>query len=177
MIMRFLACACLDTGGLSSPVLIYLLFTLLIIALPNPLIAGDAEIAMTGNWLLHVNASDIERQSGKANNPGSECSRGTIMLDLNLPSGNNSYAVHVRRSGSFWPADWRLSVHRSSNQSGNAQLFGGESWQLVDTIGKELFSVTGDRARVPLILRINGISLKTPPGTYSTTLTYTVVAQ
>jgi hypothetical protein len=103
-------------------------------------------------------------------------SPGEVLVDVTgLVSGQAGWRLDVRREGGIWPRGMRLWVRRTGDGLGSGRLSGGMSFQEVTPNGMLLCLGTGDRLSVPLQLKITGVALGTPVGTYATAIGYTLV--
>jgi len=74
-----------------------------------------------------------------------------------------------------WQSEVILSVQRKGDGSGAGSISNGTSYTTVGTSDVYFFEGTGDKTDIPVQYEISGMSISMPPGTYSTTLTFTVV--
>ncbi|MCD6115782.1 hypothetical protein J7K93_02100 [bacterium] len=74
-----------------------------------------------------------------------------------------------------WPGDFHLYAKRTRDGRGREYVEGGESFQEITQIDNYFFDGFLNRRRMWVQYRLTGVSIKIPSGTYSTTITYTVI--
>lgn len=147
------------------------LFVILLIfclAFTAPLCAVDMTAA--GGWTGPV--IDSCPQSEYESDPDS-----TIVNIINTVESSN-WRVSVRASyGAGWPNDVCLSVRPTAAGQGSSESspIGVGVYVAVTTSDTLFFESKLDRTGVAIQYRLSGLSVSVPPGTYSTTVTFTVV--
>ncbi|MCD6360567.1 MAG: hypothetical protein J7M38_06825 [Armatimonadetes bacterium] len=99
----------------------------------------------------------------------------TLIAITDTSCSPGGWRVDARRSDVHWPSRLSLSVRRTGDGSGPGDIQGGRTYQELTPTDSALFSGTGDRLDIPLQYRLDGISIDLPPGSYATTVVYTVV--
>jgi len=138
------------------------------------LILGKAlgqDIEVSGEWTLVIDESAIVNDD-IVDTHESE----TGQITLNISAGRwDSYRVSVHKTDSNWQGDLSIDVRRTSNGNGPGSLSGGTVYQQVDDTGAAFFSGIGQRSKIYCQYRIRGVGPQIPPGTYTTSIVYTVV--
>jgi hypothetical protein len=137
--------------------------------------AQATDITGTGSWSPSVNASNLT--GGPGTNLASTYASAADQITLDITNSPTSYGyrVDVQRTDIAWNGNLVLSVQRTGDGAGTGTIAGGLSYQQVDTTSSAFFTGLLDRTGVPIQLQLSGVSVAIPPGTYSTTLTFTVV--
>jgi hypothetical protein len=90
----------------------------------------------------------------------------------------NNWHIDISRADTTWHTDLHVYVRRTGSGTG-ATLTGGTTYQEITTTATFFFSGSGGVCRgIPVRYQISGsfASLGVPAGNYSTTITYTVIA-
>jgi hypothetical protein len=138
-------------------------------ALPSTLPATGLDA--TGSWSETVNAADLSSGPGSTLVSAYTSPSGQAMFDI---SDTNNWVVHVSRTDASWDSSTHLFIMRSSSGTGSGQITGGTSFIEVTGASQQLCSGRNDRTGIGLQFMLTGISVQTPPGSYSTTITLTV---
>jgi hypothetical protein len=152
----------------------------LVLLLAVTLLTGDSQaidVAITGDWSVTVDASNLAACAGSdlTSIYESEINQGIISIS-GTASSSDAWRLDVRRSDTNWPSAFALYVRRTGAGTGNGGIIsGGSEYQAVGTSDSSFFSGTGERSGVNLQLKATGVSLTVTPGTYSTSIVYTVV--
>lgn len=147
-----------------------------------------------GNWFPTISA--ITEAGNNYASTTLQSATNQSLISITMPSiffgiASNNYLVRVRRtdSGINWDtATLQISVLRTGDGTGGGTgLFGGVStitggntnFVAITTSDANFFSGsnygTTPRSNVPIQYQISGISVLVPVGTYSTTITYTLI--
>jgi hypothetical protein len=135
--------------------------------------AGIVDIVASGGWSAVIGSSDLI--GGAGTNLGDKESAPSATF-LTVSATGFNWRVDVMRSDIAWNGNLILYVRRTSDGTGSGIVFGGTSYGLVGTVGASLFSGNGSRANMGVQYKLHS-SVLVPPGTYSTTVIYTVVQQ
>jgi hypothetical protein len=135
--------------------------------------AGIVDIIASGGWSAVIGASDLI--SGAGTNLGDKDSTPSATF-LTVSATGFSWRVDVMRSDIAWNSNLILYVRRTSDGTGSGIVFGGTSYASVGTVGASFFSGNGSRANMGVQYRLHS-TVSVPPGTYSTTVVYTIVQQ
>lgn len=129
-----------------------------------------ADITAVGGWSRNINASDLQAGAGSNLNATFESATNATLLTV-----SNVFFWHVdaRMTTSSWNPNLVLSVKRNSGGSG--WVWDGTDYTALSTMDTTLFQGLFGASNLPMQLRVSGVSITIPPGTYSTTITYTVV--
>ncbi len=133
-----------------------------------------ATIAAVGGWTETIDASDLV--SGAGSNLQTDYYSSTSATTIDVAASGN-YQVNVRRSDTNWSGDFTLYLKRASDGTGSGTISGGTSYLVVSPTDTELFTGSLDRTGVDVQYHLSGTSIDITPGTYSTTLTFTIVDQ
>jgi hypothetical protein len=138
-------------------------------ALPSALPATGLDAA--GSWSETVDAADLSSGPGSSLASVYTSPAGQAAFDV---SGTNNWVVHVSRADANWNSSVHLFIMISSSGTGSGQISGGASFLEVTGASQQLCTGRNDRTGIGLQFKLTGISLQTPPGNYSTTVTLTV---
>ena len=91
-------------------------------------------------------------------------------------TGGATWSLRISREGNAaqWPNLVSVELKRSGG-NGAGGISGGEGYQTLTDNAQELFSGTGDCDSVQILLRLDGVSVHTPPDFYSLLIKYEVV--
>ncbi len=134
------------------------------------------DINSVGNWSLVHNAGNLV--SGAGSNLPSLCESGAYQLALtvyNTTGTSDNWRIDVRRSDTNWPAGLTLLVKRTGAGFGFGSISGGLSYLQITASDSAFFSGAGDRIGITVHFDMSGTSISISPGTYSTSIVYTVV--
>ncbi len=121
------------------------------------------DISATGGWSEIIDANDLVSGAGSDLKSSYESEAGATLLTISgCVDENDSWQVEVSRSDYNWP--FTLLVKTS-----------GGNYQAITTTDSDFFTGAGNAANIALQYKLEGMSVKISPGTYSTTITYTVV--
>ena len=140
-----------------------------------PAEAKQVKISAAGGWNLTIDASDL------TSGPGSELADkesdpGATFLTVSIKGVTwkvEAWRVEVRRADSVWDGNLTLYVRRTSDGNGSGIVSGGSSYIPVGSANTSFFSGTEDRSNIGVQYRLKP-SLKAPPGSYGTTVIYTI---
>lgn len=134
--------------------------------------ASAASVSLVGDWMPTIGTSELVGGAGTDFRSSIESSAYQATLSVSNTDGA-SWRLVVNRSGFSLPAGVTLAVRRNGSGScGN--LIGGLEYVPVSDQGQELFSGMGDCSGIGIQLRLEGVSIRQPPGFYETTVLYTV---
>jgi spore coat protein U-like protein len=129
-------------------------------------------IVVEGDWLVTVDASDL--QSGAGSDLNSTYTSPSDQVEIDIYWAFQNWRVSVRRDSNLHP-DLGLDVRRMTNGwSLLGTISGGTNWIEIDTNWKEFFTGWLWRFDVRAQLRLTGMSINVPPGTYTDTVYYQV---
>lgn len=150
----------------------WLLLGCVLVAGGSRAVAQLGDITATGGWTRTISASDLT--GGAGSNLTSQYDSATNATTINI-NVSVLVGVTVRRVGVNWHDDLQLQVRRSSNGSGLGSISGGTSFQALGLVDQQLFSVLLLRSNVTAQYRLTGMSVSVPPGSYSSTVIYTLI--
>jgi len=135
--------------------------------------AWAAEITVSANWSTTVNRDNLIAGAGTHLQNPIESAPAVATLNISNTLGA-SWSVRVAKNDGSWPANVGIAVKRNSNGSGSGTISSGTAYVAVDSISNAFFSGTGDRSGIEIQLKVDGLSINTPPAPYSLVITYTV---
>lgn len=127
-----------------------------------------------GTWDLTVGTADLTAGAGTNLTSTYQSGASQLSLDVTGTSGGN-WEVDVQRTDVSWPSGLTLSIVRTGDGSPLGTIGGGLSYQEATPTSTAFFNGTNDDTGIPLQLELSGVSVAIPPGSYSTTLVFTVV--
>jgi hypothetical protein len=135
------------------------------------------EIVAVGGWWRMVTSADLVGGAGTDLVSTYEGSANESVLSISgCSEPTDPWRVDVRKTDTNWHGDLALSVRRVSGGDGlGAAPSGGDTYVPVGSENAEFFWGWGDRRDICVQYRLSGMSVRIPPGIYSTTVTYTVV--
>lgn len=130
-------------------------------------------ITVTGSWSQTVGASNLA--SGAGSNLSNPVASPTDQLSIAVGSGSGSGSgnshVTVQRVDTGWNSNLNIYVQMTSN---NGTVSGGTAYLLVTTSPQTFITEKGNPT-VGVQVKLDGLSLQVPPGTYTTGLLFTVI--
>jgi hypothetical protein len=135
-------------------------------------VAQAANISISGSWSRVIEAADL--QAGPGSDLTATYTSATNQITMSVTTTAN-WRVEVRRIDTVWHADFVLSIRRTnSGTSGPGTVNGGAAYLPITTTDQTF--VTGNRTLWGITLQeqLGGVSISIPPGTYTTTVQYTV---
>ena len=155
------------------------LYYMLLFGCFHVLISGKArgqDIGVSGEWTLVIDESAIVDDEIIDTH---ESETGQILLNVSHASygwfGNWSWRVSVHKVDLNWHGNLNIDVRRTGNGFGFGSISGGTGYQEIDSISRTFFSGTRHRIWIGCQYRIRGVGPQIPPGTYTTSIVYTVV--
>jgi hypothetical protein len=147
----------------------------------TPFFAYSQSMTATGNWIINVTAGATE--AGSDYTQSFESLPNQTLLTHTVGGNGNSqnvalWEVQVQRTDINWDNTLSLNVRRVAGGSfqGNANINGGLSYQPLTTTPTLLYSGNGRMTDIPIQYQLTGLSVLTPAGTLSTTITYTLIS-
>ena len=138
------------------------------LAFSAPVYATD--LTAVGDWTGLI--VDPYRQSVYESNPDA-----TVLNVINT-AGTKNWRVSVRASyDSNWPADVTLYIRPSAEGRGDSESspVGVGVYVAVTTSDNIFLESKSDTTGIPIQYKLSGLSLSVPPGSYSTSVSFTVV--
>lgn len=155
------------------------IWLVLLLALVVIGVTSHASISITlvsDGWLEIIDKSDLIAGAGTDLISTYESTSDQVSINISgTTSGEDNWRVDVKRVDTDWHNDLSLYAQRTSNGSGGGTISGGSQYMAVTTGDQTFFSGRGDRTGIEVQLKVSGVSIQIPPGTYTTTLYYTVV--
>lgn len=135
-----------------------------------------ADIVVTGSWFETVDQADLAAGAGSDFRSPIESAANVATLDV-TNTGGASWTVQLARSDASWPSAVAVAALRTSDGSGSGTIGGGTAYVTASGAPQTFFTGSGDRSGIQIRLKTSGLSVRSVgPGTYSTTLTYSVVS-
>lgn len=155
---------------------ITLIFLSLIIPLDE---SFGMSVGCDGSWSKTITASNLTSGAGSNLTSTYESSTSQANIDISFTLGVlDRWRVDVHKVDGTWHGDVHLYIRRSSDgwtDLGLGTISGGSSYIEVTGVSQTFFSGSGNRYDADVQLKLTGISLSIPPGTYSTTVYITLV--
>lgn len=129
-------------------------------------------LTLTGSWSETIDALDLQAGAGSDLIDTYESASNEISIQIVSPA---NWRVDVRKSDITWHSNFQLYVRRTSDGTGGGSISGGTTYQEVTDTDQSFFTGNKNRNSVDVQLRLTGVSIQIPPGTYTTTVYYTVV--
>lgn len=130
-------------------------------------------ITVTGNWADTIDASDLQGGPGSDLKSTYESDLGTV--DIFFTVGNWTLVVS-KPDLPTWHGNLHLYVKKTSDGSGSGTIIppGETAYQEITDTDLPFFSGSVDSSNINLRLKLEGVSIQVPPGTYTTKIYYTV---
>jgi len=135
--------------------------------------AADVSV-LGGPWSLSIGAAHLE--AGPGTDIVSPVASDVFIAVLAISNtGGANWSLRIAREGneSQWPPGVTVSLRRSGG-SAESGLSDGLSYRTLTSDLQPFFSGTGDYASVEILLRLDGVTVQTPPGFYSLAIRYAV---
>lgn len=143
--------------------MVFSILAMLIIVFFSPRASFAISISASGGWSETIDEYDLTSGAGSDLQSTYESATDATLLTISeCQNSDDTWKVNVSYSSSSWP--FSLSVKKS-----------GGNYQTITTTQTDFFSGSGDTSGIALQYKLEGVSIKIAPGTYSTTITYTVV--
>jgi len=130
-------------------------------------------IRVSGSWTEIIDFNDLQGGPGSDLIFSYESLVDAVDIDI-TGSGNRTWQVNIRRMDTNWDPGFTLDARRTSSDQ---DVYGGTAYQQV-TVSDQLFfytNVSPNNARnIKVQYRLSGVSVQSPPGTYATTVYFTV---
>jgi hypothetical protein len=130
-------------------------------------------ISVAGTWSLLLDATMLEAGAGSNFIEPIASATGQVLVDINPRSYGRTWSVYVHKQDTFWDSSLHLDIRRQpfTNISGGLSYF-----ELTD-IDQEFFYSTQRKKcnDIQIQFQLRGASVSLTPGTYSTTVVYTLV--
>ncbi|HPW48326.1 MAG TPA: hypothetical protein PLJ97_03200 [Candidatus Saccharibacteria bacterium] len=143
--------------------LVFVVLSMLVLVFLSPGASFAISISASGGWSETIDENDLVAGAGSDLKSTYESATNATLLTISgCQNSDDTWQVKVSYSSSNWP--FSLSVKKS-----------GGNYQTITTTQATFFSGSGDTSNIALQYKLEGMSIKIAPGTYSTTITYTVV--
>ena len=133
------------------------------------------DIVVTGDWLLTVDASDLQAGAGSDLIDTYESIADAVSISISGTAGaSDNWRVDVKKVDTDWYGSFYLYVKRTSGGTGGS-VSGGAAYQEITDADESFFDGSDDVSGIGIQLKLSGVSVQIPPDTYTTTVYYTVV--
>ncbi len=136
-----------------------------------------AGILIIGNWGFSINSADLISGAGSDINNIFESSVNQVTIDItNIHPFRVNWRIDVRKADMVWNSNFQLFITRTGDGTGHrrATISSGLTYQNITDIDQLFFSGLGKRSGVPIQLKLEGVTVQIPVGSYSTTIVYTI---
>ena len=154
-----------------------LLFALAFFIVPTALFAqAGITIKVQRRWRLVLRATDLAGGAGTGFASVFESAADEVSVNISKTADPPAaWTVDIRRADSNWDPSVRLYVRRTSDGTEDpANIWDGTEYQEVTTLDQYFFGGTGDRSKVEIQYKVEGVSMALEVDTYLTEITYTV---
>ncbi len=132
-------------------------------------------ISGTGAWTLTIGPDDLTGGAGSDLNGAYESAADAYSITISGTAGpSDNWRVDVKKSDGTWNGNLVLWARRTSSGTGGS-VSGGQAYQQIGNTSAAFFSGSGDVSGIAVQLKLTGVSITIPPGTYTSTVYYTVV--
>lgn len=133
------------------------------------------DIVIAGDWLLIVDASDLQSGAGSDLIDTYESIADAVSISISGTTGaSDNWRVDVKKVDTNWDSSFYLYVKRTSDGTGGS-VSGGTAYQEITNVDQSFFSGSDDVSGINIQLKLSGVSVQIPPDSYMTTVYYTVV--
>ncbi len=136
--------------------------------------AADVQV-LGGPWVRVLGAAHLEAGAGTDFRSPVVSDVLLAVLEISNTGGANWNLKIALGGAAQWPAGASIFLKRSGG-SGEAGLSDGLGWRALTGELQPFFSGAGDYPGVEILLRVDGVSVQTPPGGYSLNIRYVLEA-
>ncbi len=160
---------------MNLPVRIFIMFLLAPLFFAPQMTHAAISISVTGTWSETVDKYDLISGAGSDLTASYESATDQVSITVSNTSGaGDSWRVDVRKVDTNWHSDLSLWVKRTGSGTGGS-VSGGSSYQQLTGSDQSFFTGSDDVSGITVQLKLSGMSVQVPPGSYTTTVYYTVV--
>jgi len=130
-------------------------------------------IDVSGSWNLTISANDLI--AGPCSGLKSDYESSADAITINVSDSEDEWRVYLRKVDQSWHGDFCLFIKRTSSDYG---VSGGTDYQEITDSNRSFFYTSREENNVSGIkvqLKLSGVSINIPPGTYITTVYYTII--
>jgi hypothetical protein len=138
--------------------------------------AQAIELAASGGLTRTIGRTDLVSGAGSNLNSTYSDAATTSLTVSGTTGASDSWRIDVRTADTAWNGALRLKVRRDTDGSGSGSVAGGTSFIELTGSDSQFFFGAGDRSGISLSYQLSGMTVTIPPGFYSTTVIFTVVA-
>lgn len=147
----------------------FLLFFLFINSVPS------ITLKTTGKWTLKLDWHDITGGAGSIYDSVHESSAGEVRIAISKTvSASSPWRLDIKRIDSAWNPNLHLYIRRTSDGTGDGTIQNGLTYTEITELDQYFFEGTGDRDKIDIQFKVEGLALDIPPDDYITEIYYTV---
>ncbi len=133
-------------------------------------------IQVSGSLNRTIGLSDLQGGAGTDLKSFYESSASAIEVEITGTTGpTDKWQVNISKVDTHWLAGLQLYIRRSADGVGNGGISGGTSYQEVGSVSLSFFTGSANRTGVTVQFKLTGVSVHTPPASYSSTVYLTVI--
>jgi len=138
-------------------------------------VARAADVSVLGGpWFMSIGTAHLE--AGAGTDFLSPVASDVFIAVLAISNtGGANWSLRIAREGNEaqWPAGVSVSLRRGGG-SAEAGISDGLTYRTLTSDLQPFFSGTGDYASVEILVRLDGVTVQTPPGFFSLAIRYAV---
>lgn len=166
----------MNIGHLSFMRLLGFIVLLSLICLPGWIKA--IELSALGEWVKIVGSTELIMGAGSELRSSYMSAENATTLNINRARGKDYYwRVEVKRIDVNWPSGLTLYVRRTSDGIGYGSISGGTTFIPISSINQIFFEGSDNRSSINCQYKLDGVSIDISPGSYITTIIYTVIGK
>lgn len=133
---------------------------------------------ITGRWTIG-NIDALSLTGGAGSDFVGSLESAINQIDISITKTTDPIAhpwrMDIKRLDTIWAPGFRLYVRRTADGLGDGTIAGGTVYQEITEVDQSFFSGTGDRTKIELQLKLDGVQVANMHvESYSTTIYYTV---
>ncbi len=137
-----------------------------------------AGVLIIGSWNLTIDSTDLISGAGSDIISPIESLTNQVIIDITdgHPFRDN-WRLDVQKIDLIWDANFKIFLARTGDGTAHnrSAISGGLSYQEITDINQSFLSGNGKRSGIPIQVKLEGLSIQTPPALYSTTIVYTFI--
>lgn len=136
-----------------------------------------AGLLIIGSWSLSISSADLIAGAGSDINNHFVSISNQVMIDItDVYTIENNWRIDVHKTDVIWDTNIQLFIARTGEGSGEkkSKILGGLTYQNITDVEQLFFAGTGQRIGVPIQLKLEGLTIRLPLGSYATTVVYTI---
>jgi hypothetical protein len=133
-------------------------------------------IQVSGSLNRTIGLSDLQGGAGTDLKSFYESGASAIEVEITGTTGStDNWQVDISKVDTHWLAGLQLYIRRSADGVGDGAISGGTSYQEVGSVSLSFFTGRSNRTGVTVQFKLTGVSVHTPPASYSSTVYFTVI--